>query len=107
MPQHTENWVGTFWGKISDQNVNPISEQSSVRYWQYPSGQMLQLQLRSYLQPGTHASKFQMDITRTFSATNISLENLGHPDMKDFFAKYLAQYPLVHPIKKREYEEEE
>ena len=38
-----------------------------------------------------------MDITRTFSATNIPLEKLGHPEMKDFFAKYLVQYPLVHP----------
>ena len=38
-----------------------------------------------------------MDITRMFSATNIPLEKLGHPEMKEFFAKYLAQYPLVHP----------
>ena len=46
-------------------------------------------------------------LPRTFSATNIPLEKLGHPEMKDFFAKYLAQYPLVHPIKKRKYKEEE
>ena len=38
-----------------------------------------------------------MDITRTFLATNIPLEKLGHPETKEFFAKYLAQYPLVHP----------
>ena len=42
-----------------------------------------------------------------FSATSIPLEKLGHPEMKDFFAKYLAQYPLVHPIQKRKYKEEE
>ena len=38
-----------------------------------------------------------MDITWTFLATNTPLEKLGHPEMKDFFAKYLAQCPLVHP----------
>ena len=31
MPQHTENWGGTFWGKKSDQNINPIPEQSTAR----------------------------------------------------------------------------
>ena len=96
--------LGFFLGKISDQNINPILEQSSVRDWQYPSGQMLQLQLRTYAcQPGTHARKFQLDITRKFSATNIPLEKLGYLEMKDFFAKYLA----VHPIKKQKYKEEE
>ena len=38
-----------------------------------------------------------MDITRTFLATNSPLVKLGHPEMKEFFAKYLAQFPLVHP----------
>ena len=32
-----------------------------------------------------------MDITRTFSAMKILLEKVGHPEMKEFFAKYLAQ----------------
>ena len=45
--------LGLFGKKISDQNINPIPEQSSVRDWQSPSGQMLQLQLRSYLCPPT------------------------------------------------------
>ena len=38
MPQHTENWGGTFWGKISDQNIKPIPEQSTARGSQYSSG---------------------------------------------------------------------
>ena len=37
MPQHTENWVGTFGEKISDQNINPIPVQSFVRDGQYSS----------------------------------------------------------------------
>ena len=53
--------------------------------------------LEAMLEKGGALQESQMDITRTFSATNIPPEKLGHPEMKEFFAKYLAQYPLVHP----------
>ena len=43
MLQHTENWVGTFGGKISDQNINSIPVQSFVRDRQYSSGQTVHL----------------------------------------------------------------
>ena len=49
------------------------------------------------LQKGAALQEFQKDITRAFSSTNVPLEKLGHVEMKEFFAKYLAQYPLVHP----------
>ena len=31
MPRHNRNWVAVFWGKISQQNINPILEQCYVR----------------------------------------------------------------------------
>ena len=43
MPQHTENLVGIFWEKISDQNMNPIAEQVFVRDGQYSNGQTVHL----------------------------------------------------------------
>ena len=49
------------------------------------------------LQKGAALQEFQKDITRAFSSTNVPLEKLGHVEMKEFFAKYVAQYPLVHP----------
>ena len=53
--------------------------------------------LEAMLEKGAALQEFQMDTTQTFSGTNIPPEKLGHPEMKEFFAKYLAQYPLVHP----------
>ena len=47
--------------------------------------------LEAMLKKGAALQEFQMDVTRTFAATNILLEKLGHPVMKDLFAKYLAQ----------------
>ena len=38
--------------------------------------------LKAMLEKGAALQEFQMDITWTFSATNIPLEKLGHPEME-------------------------
>ena len=43
--------------------------------------------LEAMLEKGAALQEFQMELTRMFSATNIPLEKLGHPEMKEFFAK--------------------
>ena len=52
--------------------------------------------LEKMLQKGSRTARVEKDITRAFSSLNVPLEKLGHVEMKEFFAKYLAQYPLVH-----------